>query len=95
MHHRLALTVEEGLATVDEMAEHFEVHPNTIRNYIKGRSTPPPIVIREWATVTGVDYEWLRHGRIIDDDGSDPIRYPTETVGYPMAALPLEFAQAA
>lgn len=71
LHHRLALTIEEGLATVDDMATLFECHRNTILNWISGRSTPRRRDVRQWAMRTGVSFDWLWSGT--EEPPNDPL----------------------
>lgn len=50
---------------VKQFAQVIGVNRNTIANYELERTAPEnmkPIVLRQWAMATGVDYEWLRTG---------------------------------
>lgn len=44
------------------MAQWLEVHPNTVRNWIGGRTKPRPSDLKQWALRVQVPYEWLVFG---------------------------------
>jgi hypothetical protein len=45
-----------------EMAARLSLHPNTIGGYVTGRTKMLPVVMRLWATETGVPLSWLKTG---------------------------------
>lgn len=45
-----------------DMAELLDVSPNTVSNYLAGRTTPSMAVLRVWAMRTGVPLDWIRYG---------------------------------
>jgi hypothetical protein len=56
---RLRKSLEHAGVDVDEMAQYLEVHPNTIRNWTRGRTRPRASEVTLWAMRTGVSREWL------------------------------------
>jgi transcriptional regulator with XRE-family HTH domain len=50
-----------GLSPHD-MAREFDMSTNTIWNYLSGRTVPKRVIVLYWATVTGVDVDWLLRG---------------------------------
>ena len=44
------------------MAKILGTHPNTIRNYLTGRTEPPRSVLISWALRCDVPLEWLISG---------------------------------
>jgi transcriptional regulator with XRE-family HTH domain len=69
LRHRMALALEFGGVSRDEIAAELDVHKNTITNYVKGHTPPPRAVLRVWALRTGVPFEWLLTGHISDEGG--------------------------
>lgn len=59
---RLRKSLEHAGVEVDNMAQYLEVHPNTIRNWIAGRTRPRPSDLKLWAMRTGVPHRWLLSG---------------------------------
>ena len=59
---RLRKSLRVADVSVQEMADYFEVHRNSISAWINGRTPPSARSIRLWAIRTGVPYEWLRYG---------------------------------
>ena len=47
-----------------ELAGMIDVARNTVANYERGATRPKRYIVREWAVVTGVDFDWL-----MGDDG--------------------------
>ena len=49
------------VAHIDEeaVAEYIGCHPNTVRNYLSGRTKPRRVVLRAWSDLTGVPLWWL------------------------------------
>lgn len=62
LHHRLALALEFSGIAEQAMADELGVHINTVRNYRSGRRSPNRAVLRTWAQVTGVSFEWVERG---------------------------------
>lgn len=63
--------VAEG-ADASTFADLIGVSRNTVVNYELERTAPErmkPIVLRQWAMATGVDFEWLMHGDVGSDGG--------------------------
>jgi transcriptional regulator with XRE-family HTH domain len=59
--------------TRQEMAEHLGVNTATITRWTRDKGKPPrPPVLREWARLCHVPYEWLRTGAGSYDE---PIAY--------------------
>lgn len=50
-----------GLHNYD-MADHLEVHRNTVTFWLSGRSKMLPVIMRVWADRTGVPLSWLKTG---------------------------------
>lgn len=59
---RLRKSLEHASVDSANMAEYLEVHPNTVRNWIAGRTNPPATAVKLWAMRCGLPYEWLAHG---------------------------------
>lgn len=59
LRHRLARSLELAELDVPEIARKLDVSENTIRNYLKARTTPKRSTLLAWALVTGVPLDWL------------------------------------
>lgn len=62
LHYRLRLALEVSGVTVDDMAEELDKHPNTVHNYVGGRTRPDRANVATWAMRCGVPFEWLWSG---------------------------------
>jgi transcriptional regulator with XRE-family HTH domain len=62
LRHRLGLALEKERVSRSEMAKILGTHPNTIRNYLVGRTEPPRAVLISWALRCDVPLEWLVSG---------------------------------
>ncbi|OMB85449.1 hypothetical protein A5746_28100, partial [Mycolicibacterium conceptionense] len=69
---RLAKSLRVANMSVQQMADHLELHRNTLSAWMNGRGKPPtrPMLIA-WALRTGVPFEWLDKGTVRPDDGPD------------------------
>ncbi|AEL98197.1 transcriptional repressor [Mycobacterium phage BigNuz] len=69
---RLAKSLRFSGVSVQEMADHLELHRNTISGWMNGRGkTPKRAMLIAWAFKTGVPYEWLANGVESPDNGPD------------------------
>ncbi|AKF14393.1 transcriptional repressor [Mycobacterium phage Phayonce] len=69
---RLAKSLRVAGVSVQEMAEHLELHRNTISAWMNGRGkTPSRPMLIAWAFRTGVPFEWLANGTVRPDNGPD------------------------
>jgi len=59
---RLRKSLEYRDLEVEQMAQWLEVHPNTIRNWIAGRTRPRPSDLKQWALLSRIPYRWLTYG---------------------------------
>lgn len=59
---RLSKALRHAGLSVQDMADYFDVHRNTVSGWIHGRIRPDTRTLRLWAARTGVPYEWLRDG---------------------------------
>lgn len=59
---RLWLALDSAHISVKQMAEHLGVTDGTIRNYLKGRTTPTRSTLMAWAMICEVPFEWLDEG---------------------------------
>jgi transcriptional regulator with XRE-family HTH domain len=59
---RLQLSREQAGLTQPEMAELLHVHVNTIQNWENPTKGVPFGRLNEWASVCGVEVDWLLHG---------------------------------
>ena len=59
---RIAKSLKSAGMSHSDMAEHMEMHRNTIGAYVTGKSKMLPIIMRLWAEKVGVPLEWLRDG---------------------------------
>lgn len=66
---RLVKALRVGDVGKGEMAEHLGVNPNTVGNYVSGRTKPSRAVLRVWAMRCGVPLEWLLTGQVDSSDG--------------------------
>lgn len=80
---RLAKTLRVVDMSATDMAEHLEVHRNTVGNWLRGQGSPNGAYLRVWAMRVGAPYEWLRYGTNPSDGPNDdggPGGLPTEPV---------------
>lgn len=59
---RLAKSLKESGLSVQQMADYFDVHRNTVSGWLHGRITPDTRTLRLWALRTAVPYEWIKDG---------------------------------
>lgn len=64
---RLGKALKVGNVSSGDMAAYLEVAPNTISNYINGRTPPKKAVVLQWAVKTGVPPKWLETGRFPEE----------------------------
>jgi transcriptional regulator with XRE-family HTH domain len=70
---RLHRSLREANLNPERMADAMGRHPNTIRNYLRGRTRPNRRVLRRWAQITGVPITWLAPDA---DKDTLTMRYP-------------------
>lgn len=59
-----------------QLADEMGVSRNSVSNYEHGHVQPRKIVLRAWAMVTGVPYEWLVDGELPRPDSNrEPAGY--------------------
>ncbi len=59
---RLCKSLRETNTSVREMAEHLDVSPRTISNWLSGRIEPSAKTVMVWALRTGIPYTYFCHG---------------------------------
>ena len=59
---RLLKSLRASGVGTSEMAEHLGVSRATITNWTSGRTSPTKGMIRAWAQLTGVPFDWLLTG---------------------------------
>jgi transcriptional regulator with XRE-family HTH domain len=59
---------------VQEMADYLLRSRNAVGNWLAGRTAPSERVLRRWADLTGVSYEWLYDGRAPDSEPAEADR---------------------
>ena len=62
MRHRMALALEYGSVSVNEIAAELGVSRTTISNYLWGRTIPRRADLVTWALRCGVPFDWLETG---------------------------------
>jgi transcriptional regulator with XRE-family HTH domain len=70
MYDRLAKSLKESGMSVQDAADYFDVHRNTVSGWLHGRINPDTRTLRLWAVMTNVPYEWLKAG--IEPGGGGP-----------------------
>lgn len=73
---RLARSLDHAGLKPKDMAARLHTHPNTIGNYIAGRTRIPYPTLVMWADITGVDLAWFQEdattkGVTLQYQGSD------------------------
>ena len=68
--HRLKLALEASGHDVADMATELGVTPQTVHNYLRGDRTPIRAVIKQWAQVCQVPWQWIVTGDL--PDPTDP-----------------------
>lgn len=58
----MALALEHGGVSVNEMAAHLGISRTTVSNYLHGRTKPRRGDLIAWAMRCGVPFEWLVNG---------------------------------
>jgi transcriptional regulator with XRE-family HTH domain len=64
LRHRLIRALEHADLKPAGMAKVLDVADTTVRNYLKGRTTPNRATLRVWALRCGVSFDWLADGTI-------------------------------
>ncbi|MEH3142473.1 MAG: helix-turn-helix transcriptional regulator [Mycobacterium kyogaense] len=69
---RLMKSLRVANMSQQQMADHLEVHRNTVNGWLNGKGKPPtrPMLIA-WALRTGVPFEWVANGDSGRPDGPD------------------------
>jgi transcriptional regulator with XRE-family HTH domain len=62
--HRLRLALEAADITPDQMAEALGCHKNTVYNWMAGDRSPKLGMVKEWARVCQVPWEWIETGAL-------------------------------
>lgn len=70
--HRLARAMEAAGLSAEDLAVLMEVHPSTVRNWVRGRSTLTASILFQAAAETGVSYRWLRWGEVPSNGSGGP-----------------------
>lgn len=69
---RLNLSKKNSGLTNKSLSEKLDVSHGTMRNYMSGRTPMPMSVIRDFASLLGINIEWLMNGTgdmLIDNSG--------------------------
>ena len=82
MYDRMAKSLKQSGMSVQDAADYFGVHRNTVSGWLHERINPDTRTLRLWAVMTNVPYEWLR-------DGIEPPTGPNGG-GAPAAAIPAD-----
>src|SRR5260221_536610 len=61
---RLSKSLRETNISVAEMAEHLDVSPRTISNWLSGPFKPPATAVMVWALRTGIPFTYYCHGSL-------------------------------
>lgn len=72
MYDRLAKSLKESGMSVQDAADYFDVHRNTVSGWLHGRINPDTRTLRLWAVMTNVPYEWLKAGIDPGPGGDEP-----------------------
>jgi transcriptional regulator with XRE-family HTH domain len=70
LHYRLRLALDVAQLEPEDLATELGTHPNTIRNYIAGRTRPRRPTLRVISQLTGVSMRWLETGDETEQDDS-------------------------
>lgn len=62
VHHRMGLAMDAAGLRQSDLADVIGCHPNTIANYLTGRTRPRKLEILAWADTCGVPNDWLVEG---------------------------------
>ena len=62
LHYRVRLALDVADIDIDTIAAELGVHPNTVHNYLAGRTRPRRPTLRVIAQATGVSLRWLETG---------------------------------
>jgi len=62
IYDRMTKSLKESGMSVQEVADYYDVHRNTVSGWLHGRIKPDTRTLRLWAVMTGVPYEWLKDG---------------------------------
>ena len=62
LHYRVRLALDVADIDADVIAAELGVHPNTVSNYLAGRTRPRRAALRVIAQATGVSLRWLETG---------------------------------
>ena len=93
MYDRLAKSLKESGMSVQDAADYFDVHRNTVSGWLHGRINPDTRTLRLWAVMTGVPYEWLKDGTDPADPngGGHPFDHPEADRGKNNGSLDYQF----
>lgn len=90
IHDRLRKARESAGMNQGELADKMGVDRSTVSNNEVGRVAPRKIVLRAWATVTGVSLDWIISGRPESpgpDGGVGPVGLEPTTYGLGLLGL--------
>lgn len=59
LRHYLDRAMEQAGKKPEEMASLLGCSVTTVRNYLRGRTTPTRAVVIAWASICDVPFEWL------------------------------------
>lgn len=84
LHYRVRLALDVADVRPEQVAAELDVHPNTVSNYLAGRTRPRRPTLRIIAQMTGVSLRWLETGD--ESEGGDSPITATVTQRYQVAA---------
>lgn len=64
----MRLALEASDIEPARMADELGVTPQTIHNYLRGSRTPILGVVKQWAAICRVPWQWIITGELPDDD---------------------------
>jgi transcriptional regulator with XRE-family HTH domain len=73
LHYRVRLALDVADVRPEQAAAELGVHPNTVSNYLAGRTRPRRATLRVIAQMTGVSLRWLETGDESDEGGDSPV----------------------
>lgn len=68
---RLAKALRHADISVQEMADHLDVHRNTVSGYINDRARPSKSTVWDWAVRCGLPPTWVATGVVDLREGAD------------------------
>lgn len=78
LHYRLRLALDVADIDIDTIADELGVHPNTVHNYLAGRTRPRRPTLRVISEVTGVSLRWLETGDESEEEGAPVTQAATQ-----------------